>query len=642
MTRVQIKSIYLYSHHGERISVDFDPSSVNILVGVSYTGKSSLIEIIDYCLGATECHIPGVVREASSWVGVHWQNGRSEILVLRRIPSPSKQSSEEVFFAVGAPIAIPGNASQITPNTNRDGGLRQFEQCLYLGEVDGETFTDREGVRISLRNATPYLFQSDDVIINKSTLLRGTNDERRISIADSLPYFLGAVDESTARAEAKLKQLKSRIEKETRKADAAERLIGQERDRSLSLLSEAAQLQMIEPVESNASQDQITESLLKVSGWTNSPSTFGEEDQLNDLYRQEQELRQKYAVLRRQLSDADFAIESATNYSGTVQRQTSKLDVVSFFRPSARSQSCPLCESQLSEKTAQLSAVDSALAQLKRELADVEIDRPKIDKFVMRTSEDLRNIGEQLEIVRARIAAVIRESEDTADRLSQDDRRLRVSGRVSYYLEDRLNAGIAVDRSGIEKLQSELEELEKIANPEAKAERIDALQSQVSIYASALLKRLPFDPNYRDSQIAFNVRGLSIRFILGPRLMQMRDIGGDESYLSGHVATLLALHRVFAEGNRPVPGVIIFDQLSRPFFPADKFQGEVEVKNDDRSDLKQYFDVLFDEVELQKSLQVIVLEHALFADDARYSSAVKRRWNSESRLIPADWPRVIE
>lgn len=163
----------------------------------------------------------------------------------------------------------------------------------------------------------------------------------------------------------------------------------------------------------------------------------------------------------------------------------------------------------------------------------------------------------------------------------------------------------------------------------------------MSIHATELLKRLPFDPNYRASQIAFNARQLSIRFVIGPRVMQMRDIGGDESYLSGHVATLLALHRVFADGQRPVPGVIVFDQLSRPFFPADAFQGEVEVRGDDRDDLKRYFDVIFDEVEQQKSLQVIVLEHALFADDPRYVKAVKKRWTLEDRLIPPNWPRVL-
>lgn len=81
--------------------------------------------------------------------------------------------------------------------------------------------------------------------------------------------------------------------------------------------------------------------------------------------------------------------------------------------------------------------------------------------------------------------------------------------------------------------------------------------------------------------------------------------------------------------------------MSRPFFPVDAFQGEVEVWGDDRDDLKRYFNVIFDKGEQQKSLQVIVLKHALLADAPRYVKAVKERWTLENRLIQPDWPRVL-
>src|SRR4051812_45953882 len=99
MTRWQIAAIYLFSHDNRRIDLTFDLSAVNILVGVSYSGKSALVEVIDYCLGASKCHIPGVVREASSWVGVLWRREKADILVCRKVPAPANQSSEEVYFS---------------------------------------------------------------------------------------------------------------------------------------------------------------------------------------------------------------------------------------------------------------------------------------------------------------------------------------------------------------------------------------------------------------------------------------------------------------------------------------------------------------------------------------------------------------
>jgi hypothetical protein len=639
MSRWQIAGIYLYSHDGRRLDLEFELSAVNILVGVSYSGKSSVIEVIDYCLGASECHIPGVVREATAWVGVVWRRDKSDMFVCRRVPTPNHRSSEEVFFAVGAPVAVPASAAELVGNTNRDGGLRQFEQALHIGDVSGETFTEREGTRISFRHAVPYLLQSDDVIVNKTTLFRGANDERRLPIADALPYFLGAVDEATARAETQLRQVRMQRDREIKRIEAAQQLLDRDRDRSLSLLTEAAQLHMIGEVPSDAGYDVISPLLQQIAGWVAAPGAVAEEDQLQGLYDSERQLRQRYAVLRRQLDAATSVIETAKGFTDAVESQRQRLDVISLFRRDVERETCPVCDAPLAERTPSFSTIDDALRRLDTELAEVGQDRPKVDRYARELSEELARVGENLGAVRARIAAVVSEADATKDRFSLDERRLRVAGRVSYHLEAQASASTGVDRTDLERLEAQIQELEHVADPAARADRVEALQGQVSIHATNILTELPFDSNYRACQIIFNVRQLSIRFVLGPRVMQMRDVGGDESYLSGHVATLLALHRVFDDGARPVPGVVVFDQLSRPFFPADKYRDEVQVRANDREDLKKYFDVLFTEVENRKTLQVIVLEHAFFADDPRYVRAVRMHWTNESRLIPSDWPK---
>jgi regulator of replication initiation timing len=640
MSRWQIASIHLYSHDGRRLDIKFELSAVNILVGVSYAGKSSLVEVIDYCLGARECHIPGVVREATSWVGIAWKLGKSQLFICRRVPAAHRQSSDEVFVARGAPVQVPESSADLRPNTNRDGSLRVFEQALGIGAVVGETFTDRDGTRISLRQAVPYLLQSDDVIVNKTALLRGANDERRLGVADSIPYFLGAVDEETARAEAMLRQLRTQRDRESKRVDGAKRLLDQVSDRSMALLTEAAQLGMVEAVSHDLSPQAILATLQGLARWTAAAGSAIEEDQLQSLYRTERELRQSFAALRQRIEAADSAVESAMGFTDAALSQRRRLDVLGLYRRGVERDTCPVCDATFDERTSTLSAIEDAIRRLDDELADVGRDRPKIDKYVRDLSEELADVARQLEGVRARIAAVIAESEETTDRLNLDNRRLRVAGRVSYYLEERDVAAVEVDRTALDQIEAQIRGLEEIADPQAKADRVEAIQSQVSIHATDIFRKLPFDINYKDCQVAFNLRQLSIRFVLGARVMQMRDVGGDESYLSGHVATLLALHRVFGDSDRPVPGLIVFDQLSRPFFPADEHHGEVEVTGADRRDLKAYFDVLFEEVETRSSLQVIVLEHAYFADDPRYVAAVRRRWTDNEKLIPADWPRL--
>jgi Protein of unknown function (DUF3732) len=95
----------------------------------------------------------------------------------------------------------------------------------------------------------------------------------------------------------------------------------------------------------------------------------------------------------------------------------------------------------------------------------------------------------------------------------------------------------------------------------------------------------------------------------------------------------LALHRYFYKISAKVPGVLVLDQISRPFFPE-----RLAMDDDDLAAVTQYFDVLFKEVELRESLQIIVLEHA-YLKDPRFTSATRQHWRGEEDgLVPPDWP----
>lgn len=628
--------MYFYSHDDQRAELEFAPSAVNIVVGPSYTGKSAIIESLDYCMGSGECHIPGIVRESCSWVGVLWFKDNTEVFIARRLP-PLGKSNEDTHFLIGSPVNVPVAPGELRRITNVSGALRKFEEQLAMGDVVGETFTSRQGNRISLRHAMPYVLVSDDVIINKITLLRGMNDDRRQHIIDSLPYFLGAVDETTAANEIKLKTLRSQYEREERRRAAVSANLDENLAKANSLVQEAVQIGMID-------QSQTATDVLGLLSAASEWMPGGEVDaaganNLDELYRREREAISNVSQIRSQLSAAKDALRTAERFNRTVEKQRRKLDVGSVFR-GEEEHICPLCSSPIVTRTDTLEQVKSALSQLDGELKDVQQDRPQIDSYIARLEEEVRRAMQSLGLIREELAAVIRESEVNARRLEMDQRRGRVAGRVSYFLEilqheeDRGESGL------LERLKGEIENLEAVVDGEAKAERLRALETQVSTYASGLLAKLPFDANYRDVKVMFDARKVAVRFVRGARIMEMRDVGGDESYLSGRMSTVLALHRVFAEGNRPVPGVIIFDQVSRPFYAPESNPGEVLLQSTDRRDLKTYFDVLFDEVEAQQTLQVIVLEHAYFADYERYKRAVRKRWNDEEKLIPSGWRRI--
>lgn len=125
----------------------------------------------------------------------------------------------------------------------------------------------------------------------------------------------------------------------------------------------------------------------------------------------------------------------------------------------------------------------------------------------------------------------------------------------------------------------------------------------------------------------------------------MPDIGSDQNYLAVHIALSFALQRHFETVRSPVPGLVVLDQVSRPYFPAatrDASRDEREVVGEDEEfqAMRRHINFLFEEVASRRGLQVLLIEHAYFADDKRYVAATKERWTraSGNALIPSNWP----
>jgi predicted ATPase len=69
---IQLRSISIYSHDGQRRDVNFRLGALNIVTGASKTGKSALLDIVDYCWGRAECTVAeGEIRKSVSWFALH-------------------------------------------------------------------------------------------------------------------------------------------------------------------------------------------------------------------------------------------------------------------------------------------------------------------------------------------------------------------------------------------------------------------------------------------------------------------------------------------------------------------------------------------------------------------------------------------
>ena len=124
----QIKEIILWPRNSAKAvrRVKFAPGKVTVISGASRTGKSAVIPIIDYCLGARECSIPsGTIRDACEWFGVVVTTATGDILFARR--EPGAQRSTDDMFLREAPV-LEDIPNRIVKNTSAENVRRMLDE----------------------------------------------------------------------------------------------------------------------------------------------------------------------------------------------------------------------------------------------------------------------------------------------------------------------------------------------------------------------------------------------------------------------------------------------------------------------------------------------------------------------------------
>ena len=105
---MQIRELLLYSRTGEVRRLPFRPGKLNVITGSSGTGKSAIINIVDYCLAAKSCAIPArVIRDAVRWYALLLQMGDCQVFVARAVPVPPKSTNSDIYYEVGATVTPP-------------------------------------------------------------------------------------------------------------------------------------------------------------------------------------------------------------------------------------------------------------------------------------------------------------------------------------------------------------------------------------------------------------------------------------------------------------------------------------------------------------------------------------------------------
>jgi hypothetical protein len=209
---LQISKLILYSRTGQVREVVFRTGQLNVLTGASKTGKSAIIDIIDYCTGRSECNVAeGVIRRYVGWYAILFQLNGGQIFIARRNPPVGERTSGDIYMDRGSAIDTPLE-SVLSKNTTVDAVEKFLGAAIGISENDHRPpAPTRDALEANFRHALLLSFQDQNDIDSKQRLFHRQGDDFvGQAIRDTLPYFLGAIDAVARRRGDRQRQLPAR------------------------------------------------------------------------------------------------------------------------------------------------------------------------------------------------------------------------------------------------------------------------------------------------------------------------------------------------------------------------------------------------------------------------------------------------
>ncbi|MET4455561.1 DUF3732 domain-containing protein [Bradyrhizobium sp. RT3b] len=649
-------------NHSPRV-VRFDPTKVCVVTGWSSTGKSALISVVDYVLGAGLCTIPvGEIRDYASWYGLLIETESGRMRVARRKPD-GRQVSNAYWVQQGDDVE---GSLPILPSANTNTERFKLSLDTLSGLSNLRLDAENEGgfiERAGFRDMAAFNFLPQHIVANPYTMFfKADSSEHREKLRNVLPLALGVITNEDLVRSHRLRTLRDELRRLETDLKIRRNGIENWRANATGAFFRAQELNLLpggEPPGNLRGVIQVLQQVVKAGGQTvSSPGRITTSvERLEDIRRQEQNLDAEITVQRRRLRRLKALRRSVLDYGEVLQDQQARVQGIGWFKDSLDRSHCVLCGSDTDVAREVLNELDAPI----KELSDLTAGRtstvPMVDSEIVliernllgdeRKLLELRRTREEFEIDVDQERGLTQSLESVYRFIGNTEQALKMLGDIEG--DDGLEGQVKSLRSKIEELQSQADEDQQKAREQSVR---DAISSFIVRFVSAL------GVAGANGTPVLDERELNVKFQRdgSDRPDFLWQIGSGENWMAYHLAMMLALHGIFLKrANNPVPTFLIIDQPSQVYFPSDTFEQVIDTgvalaqsstrsraarHLDDLEATRQIFRALARaQTAFEGRLQIIVLDHAdqnAWGDQPNIG--LVENWRGEADyLIPRAW-----
>jgi len=641
-----IKKIMLFSQTNVMREVSLD-DGLNIITGDSKTGKSALIEIVDYCLFSSRSTIPvGKITDFTELFCIVIKVSEKFLVIARPRWSSNDRGKAYFSFEVDSSFL---NSFSLSYFDNKSLRLlkdvqEDVERHLGLSVLDTRESSDdsRQGAgKVTMRSFVSLLFQHQNLIANKHSLFYRFDDyQKRKKTIDQLPILLGWVDAEFYSLKQQLDTKKQQLSREQKRLTSTD----------LSKNEQAEKLR--KPIEQyyTAIGYVLDESftlaeLKKIAGKLPDVPKTADED--SNIKAQLAKLKDKKTTYRAELAEINSLIEQIENNNTEAYSYGTALSQIvsaNGFEKYEDKIECPVCHHQAFE-------IEDVVKTINTSRNDLIAELQHIGRYSSDSTEHLNQLIEKQDLYKKNIRTVSAEiaNLETVDQNIIKNQSLRetlmlLRGRIEVTLEHILHKPtLAQAPFNMDELKNEISQLEEAIDGYDLDAKIEDANTFISKRMTEISEQLDFEKELQPGQMRFDLKTFDFYYVYQRQKIRLSEMGSGANWLACHLSLFLSLlHLSCKEKNSSIPSFLFIDQPSQVYFPkvtniiTKDTQHKVK-ENDDEPDfdenikqVKNIFKVILKEITTIKddcgfSPQVVVMEHA---DEKEFDKYVKKRWNN--------------
>ncbi|WP_335965446.1 DUF3732 domain-containing protein [Galbibacter sp. PAP.153] len=580
-----INKIVLWLKNGKIREVDFEPNKVNIITGGSHTGKSAILEIVDYCFFSSKSRISeSMINENVLWYGINISVNDKKYTIAREALIEGKVSDKYYFSSLGEiPLVVESNNSETAIKAILETEFK-IDRDAKFPTTYGSNYI-KSGTKISLRYFLMFNTISGNIIENDEGVFFDKQNEIRYK--EALPRIfdlaLGIETVENILKSEKKADLEKQLAKLIRKNKALASKTTDFNNERVEILRKAKEYNV---VSDETKTEEVTFELDKaIQGFETEPTTNSEREKLESSFYS---LQRKIRNLKRFSSEYN-------KYKNSVKNLNDSLKPIEFLREK---------DSEIIKTSIFEELVTSYTKDLKTIRQIYQTNTP-IDRQV---KDNVKDLEAELEIIKSKLDLFPKDNKS----FENEKEKYFFLGQMKSKLEIFSTNPVSVITSYDEEIAGLKEEIEQliITNTEEKRElTIKLVEEIISDYIAESDKALA---NYSTYQPVFDYKNKAL-LLRKPKTSYIENVGSSSNHMFLHLFFSLAMHEVIFQNRSPfVAPFLIIDQPSRPYYGTNGKRKTDAPESDDYK-IRKAFELLNNfittRVENEGSFQMIVLEH---------------------------------